>query len=172
MGRLDKTDTIECIVLDNNCSDLKIQKLTKSGRFLYDDMVGEAYAILTKSKRMIHKNKAKITYIIDRETGVTCDLIKEVRHENGHNFKDRETITDLGIFKTSLLKGNETATYKIAGVAMEIERDDSLLKLQTNPAALGRFLSWEFISRLLNMRPARWQLIVVAIIAFLIGLAM
>lgn len=169
----DKSEDVECFILDNNGITINHLTLRKSGNVIYDDMVNEAYLVVSKPRIVTHDRKTRVGYFLDRDKGITYDLVRE-----STGGTERVTITDLGLFEKSLkdrlpLIGGEGTEkeYNLVGVSVEVERDPSILRLFTTPKLLGRILSSEFISRIVDLKPVRWQLIVVGLFAFFLGYA-
>lgn len=166
----DKSEDVECFILDNDGLTINHTTLRKSGNVIYDDMVSEAYLIVSKPRIVNHDRKTRVGYLLDRDKGITYDMIREA---TGDQVREKVEIATLqGAPKKDWLgRDSGDREYKLVGCTIEIERDPGILRLFTTPQMLGRILSSEFISRIIDLKPVRWQLIVVGVFAFFLGYA-
>jgi len=134
----------EAIILkDNNV--WEIRKLKRLGNLLIDRMSGKAYAV-DGNKITIKKGmKSKSYYLIDEEKGVSVatEILKAIE------------------------KGNDE--IEIEGNPVRIEKDETIIKLKTNPELIYQAIEGGLLLKLLRIKPTMGQVVAGVVLGMIIG---
>jgi len=134
----------EAIILkDNNV--WEIRKLKRFGNLLIDRMNGKAYAV-DGNKITIKKGmKSKSYYLIDEEKGVS--LAAEILR--------------------AMERGDDE--LKVNPPSIRIEKDETVIKLKTNPELTYQLIEGGLLLKLLRIKPTMSQVVAGIILGMIIG---
>ena len=163
-------ETVEAMILEHDARTIRRDgTLTKEGPLLIDNMLNEIYAITERPLLAYRKNKSVPVYLVDRDSGVTVRMDKisgpggtqsiGVRFPAGTEpirSVDPSDSSFMGLFKNIISPEPERMVYKnpkeviidgktFAGWTIRLERDEKLIKLNTNPALVGRGINSRLI---------------------------
>lgn len=133
----------------------EVKKLTRMGQLLIDKMTGKAYPVNGKKITVFKGNKPYTYYLVDGEKGVSLELDKISR-------KKKEFI-DISFLK-EFLKNKSIDIENI-----EIERDETVLKLKTNPEEIYQAIEGGLLLKLFRIKPTMGQVVAGIILGLIIG---
>lgn len=163
-------EPVEAMILEHDARTIRRDgELTKEGPILYDAMLNEAYVITEKPLLAYRKNKSVPVYMVDRDSGVTVKMEKVqgdgvqsvgIKFPDGTeplSPPDAPGASPPGVFGSLLHPEPERLIFRdpeeviidgkrFAGWTIRLERNEKLIRLNTNPSLVGRGI----VSRLIG----------------------
>jgi len=132
----------EAIILKDNYWEIK--KLKKFGNLLIDKMSGKAYAVDGNKITIKKGKKAKTYYLLDEEKGVSIapEIVRAI---------------------------NEGDELKVKPNTVRIERDETIIKLKTNPELIYQAIEGGLLLKLFRIKPTMGQVVAGIILGLIIG---
>lgn len=134
----------EVIILKDN-NHWEIKKLKRFGSLLIDKMTGKAYAVDGSNKIRIYKGKkAKTYYLLDEEKGVSIapEIVRAI---------------------------NEGDEFNVKPNPVRIEKDETVIKLKTNPELIYQAIEGGLLLKLFRIKPTMGQVVAGIILGLIIG---